>query len=349
MVIIDCERLKFKNSGIYHVCRNLTEAILRKAAEEEMDITVFLRKKDKGIFGDDCRYMTYSSLYKYVFPYWKIKDAVWHTTFQYPRVMPAGKKTILTIHDLNYMYEDIPEHLKMSLQARVQAAIDKAACLVTISEYTKNDILKNLDTGGKPLKVIHNGCTAYSGPVEEPAYKPSRDFIFTIGAVIPKKNFHTLPCLLEDNGMELVIAGSGSDGYGKKIMEEARVSGVQDRVHMTGSIPESHKQWYLKNCTAFVFPSIAEGFGLPVVEAMYYGKPTFLSCHTSLPEIGKDFAFYFNPGFDKELMKAEFRRGMETARSGRFRPEEVKAHAMSFSWDKAASEYIKLYAEMAGM
>ena len=63
--------------------------------------------------------------------------------------------------------------------------------------------------------------------------------------------------------------------YQRKIEEEAKRLGVTERVIFTGAISENDKYWYYQNCTAFVFPSIAEGFGLPVIEAMYFGKPVF--------------------------------------------------------------------------
>ena len=347
MVFFDCERLKVTDTGIFYFCRNLASSLLKAAAREGMDITIFLRKKNAGFFGKECGYLTYRSLYKYFFPYWKLKDGVWHSAFQYPLIMPERKRTVLTIHDLNYLYEDIPDTEKAVLKDKVQAAIDKAAYIVTISEYTKKDVLRNLDTGNKPISVIYNGCNEYTGPIERPPYVPQGPFIFSIGALLPKKNFHTLPCLLEDNDMELVISGPGGSGYENTIMEEARKSGVADRVHITGAVRETWKHWYLKNCTAFIFPSIAEGFGLPALEAMYYGKPTFLSLHTSLPEIGSDKAFYFNYDFDRHLMKEAFNSGMEDFRSGKITAEEISSYARTFSWDKAASQYIEIYKQLS--
>ena len=116
--------------------------------------------------------------------------------------------------------------------------------------------------------------------------------------------------LLKDNDYELIIAGNISN-YFERILEEARKWNVEDRVNIIGPISEGLKHWYLKNCLAFAFPSIAEGFGLPVVEAMYYGKPIFLSSYTSLPEVGGDLATYFNKEFDPEGMRLEFIEGME--------------------------------------
>ena len=112
-------------------------------------------------------------------------------------------------------------------------------------------------------------------------------------------------------------------------------------------IEERVKHWYLKNCKAFVFPSIAEGFGLPVLEAMAYGKPVFLSRHTCLPEIGGDYAYYFNMDFDRELMQVEFKRGLEDYYGDVSRKaEEIKEYANRFSWENTARLYLRIYEEM---
>jgi len=115
---------------------------------------------------------------------------------------------------------------------------------------------------------------------------------------------------------------------------------VESRVKLVGAITDAEKFWYYKNCLAFVFPSIGEGFGLPVLEAMQFGKPVFLSTYTSLPEIGGDAAFYFND-FYAETMQTTFEKGMnEFNNNGAVK---VIAQAARFSWDKAAREYLQLY------
>ena len=130
-------------------------------------------------------------------------------------------------------------------------------------------------------------------------------------------------------------------------MDQAQKFGVADRVKITGPISEEDKAWYYKNCEAFVFPSIAEGFGLPVIEAMHFGKPVFLSTHTSLPEIGGDAAFYFE-NFEPETMQNAFAKGMETFKTNNMQ-QKVIAHAMQFDWQETARQYLKLYDECLGL
>jgi glycosyltransferase involved in cell wall biosynthesis len=120
---------------------------------------------------------------------------------------------------------------------------------------------------------------------------------------------------------------------------------VPDRIIFTGPISENDKKWYLSNCTAFVFPSIAEGFGLPVIEAMYYGKPVILSRCTSLPEIGGDCAYYFD-NFDPAHMQEVLVKSLDHYNKTKPR-EKIKARAKFFSWERAAMEYLNLYRSLA--
>ncbi len=124
-------------------------------------------------------------------------------------------------------------------------------------------------------------------------------------------------------GRSLVVAGSAASPYAQEILRLARAEGVAERVLLPGNVTDAEKYWLLANAEAFVFPSLAEGFGLPVVEAMSLGKPVFLSTRTSLPETGGPEAFYW-PDFDPRAMAEVFTRGM--ARAPR-RPGEAGAAA----------------------
>jgi glycosyltransferase involved in cell wall biosynthesis len=220
--------------------------------------------------------------------------------------------------------------------------VDRADFIAGISQYTLDTAAKHLELGNKPRKVIYNGCNINDFPgYDSPVYRPAKPFLFSIGLVQPRKNFHLLPALLKDNDYELIIAGLNHFDYKTTVGEEARRWKVDHRVKLVGAISEEDKYWYYKNCTAFVFPSYAEGFGLPVIEAMYHGKPVFISKETSLPEIGGDAAYYFD-SFDPEQMQETFKKGMLDYNQGD-RVIKLKQRAAFFSWDKAAADYLEIY------
>lgn len=343
MIIVDCERMRHRNTGLFFFCDMVVKSLL-KNKKNNLDLGVYCHSALKGRWGDCVSYKRMCTFLDKFYLRQPETGSLWHTTYQLSRYVPSNGKLLLTVHDLNFLYEK-SKHKQHKYIARMQKLVDRADRIVAISEYTKNDLMAHVNTGNKKIDIIYNGCNVYDGPIVEPEIKPVGEFIFSVATVLPKKNFHVLPCLLENNDLELIIAGNKSD-YENVIMEEAKKFGVENRVKIIGPIDESVKHWYLKNCKAFVFPSIAEGFGLPVIEAMDYGKPVFLSRHTCLPEIGGEYAYYFNRDFDRKLMQKEFMDGLQDFDNGGKSPDDIKKYASRFSWDNAARQYLKIYDEM---
>lgn len=343
MIYLDCERMKHPDTGLYHYCVNLATSLLREACKRGVDnFGLYLPKDKKYFFGPDVKVKTVSPFDRVILYDPKVK--LWHMTTQLSRYQPRGCKKVLTIHDLNFLYEPITEEQRRRRLRLVLKNLKGADAIVAISEFTKNDIERHLDIGNRHIEVIYNGCDVYNGPVIEPTVKPKGRFLFAIGTILPKKNFHVLPPLLCGNDYELYIGGLlDSHEYAEKIMNVARRYGVADRVRLLGSVPEGQKHWFLSHCDAFLHPSLAEGFGLPVIEAMQYGRPVFLSDHTCLPEIGGRQAYFFNHEFDPEAMRREFEAGMSDFGNGIITADSVRKHALSFSWDEAARKYFDLY------
>ncbi|MBI5856154.1 MAG: glycosyltransferase [Sphingobacteriales bacterium] len=252
-------------------------------------------------------------------------------------------KVLLTVHDLNCLYEDkSAKERRLSLQ-HTQKLIDRADAIVCISNHCKKDVMENTDTNGKPVYVIHNGTHHVGLAPEKPeGYCPQRQFVFAMGYVNRKKNFHTLVPLLQQEEIELLIAGKLDEpDYVDSMVQEAMQMGVVERLKILGPVSEQDKAWYFKNCMAFALPSLAEGFGAPVVEAMTFGKPIFLSGCTSLPEIGGDVSFYFE-SFDALHMQKVFKEGMMEYRKNGL-SKKIIQQGRRFSWEEKAKEYYKVY------
>lgn len=345
MVFFDCERLKHPNTGLFFFCDQLSTALYKQAVfHPGHELGFYVPTNYVGKFGKECCYLKNYSFQECFF--WNPQIKLWHSAYQLSRCMPYNTKIVQTIHDLNYLYEKLPDRRKKRLEQRIDRNIRKASHLVTISEFVKKDVLNHFDIGDTPIDVVYNGCNIYSGSIDIPKKQPTRPFLFTIGTMISKKNFHVLPCLLANNDYELIIAGTHNDkDYIEQVYAEAKKWNVLARVHLIGPVSEAEKHWYLKHCAAFLFPSIAEGFGLPPIEAMQYGKPIFLSLHTCLPEIGGECAYYFNYDFDRNSMQDEFHKGMDDFYSGYKDPDTIKAHALRFSWENSAKQYWNIYKE----
>ncbi|QKZ14825.1 glycosyltransferase family 4 protein [Spirosoma sp. KUDC1026] len=273
---------------------------------------------------------------------------MWHAPFQSGRILPNKKrhpklKVVLTVHDLNVLHEGKPEPVQQKSLAHTQSLIDQSDAIVCISEFTKSDVLAHCRVGDKPVYVIYNGLNKAPDQVGEPTgYRPSGEFLLGIGYQNKKKNFHVLLPLLQSNpDLELLLAGHHDDpAYVDQMRQSAQAMGVSERLHLLGTVSEADKAWYLKHCKAFLHPSLAEGFGLPVIEAMQFGKPVFLSTATSLPEIGGDAAFYF-PNFDAETVQKTFEQGMnsyDTSRAG-----AIICNAARFTWEESARQYLAVY------
>ncbi|MBT8256202.1 MAG: glycosyltransferase [Bacteroidia bacterium] len=119
--------------------------------------------------------------------------------------------------------------------------------------------------------------------------------------------------------------------------------GLQQRVQTVGKIEDLQKQYYLQNCEAFVFPSLREGFGIPPIEAMRFGKPVFISNNTSLPEIGGEHSFYWDH-YEPQYMAHVVQSGMEKYKADQsFYDNWYVERAQSFSWDETAKKYVEVY------
>lgn len=346
---MDCERMKYPFTGLYHFCYELGSALQKQIQNNSEQLSFYVRKNDKGIFGDDTNYVLQNSFQKFLMPRFKGKN-IWHCTYQNSNYFPyyTKAKIVLTIHDLNFLHEGVADDKRRKIISDLQKKIDRADYIVAISEFTLNDIRNNLDIRNKKTTVIYNGCNLPSLQNPElPAFVPSMPFIYSIGTIHPKKNFHVLVPLLQNNSYQLIISGvKDREDYWNKIKNVAEEHDVASRVILTGPVSENEKVWYLKNCRAFAFPSLAEGFGLPVIEAMQFGKPVFLSNKTSLPEVGGEHAFYFND-FDPEHMQETFHHGLNKYDEEPWLADLIKTQAIKFSWEKTAAQYLQIYRELS--
>lgn len=343
---MDCDLMKFRNSGLYYYCLNLglhVNQLLDERGEERMQF--YVPSAERYTFNGGRDSIVEHRYHRFVKPFlWDCK--VWHAPFQTGRLIPKRKssiKVVLTIHDLNHLHEGKPPEEKMACLARTQALIDQSDAVVCISEFCRGDVLKHLRVNDTPVYVIHNGTHGLESPQLKPSsYLPRRPFLFAIGYVNRKKNFHTLLNLLEYNDVELVIAGRLDEpDYIATMKENARKRGLSERLHVLGPVSDGEKAWYLKNCTAYVHPSLAEGFGATVTEAMMFGKPLFLSNRTSLPEIAGDVAFYFR-SFEPKHMQQVYLEGMDTYSKNGL-AQRIVEKGRSYNWREKAAEYIEVY------
>lgn len=273
--------------------------------------------------------------------------SLWHTFDQLSSYAPLSSKVpiVLTIHDLNF--PDRSEKSRTRGLQTVQKRVDRASGVATISEYSAQQIHQFLDLKGKPLRVIPSGhCLDQTVVARRPQGISETPFLFSIGEFRTTKNFHLLVSLVELlPEYHLVIAGHYETAYGQKVIDQIVQSPASARIHLLGRIPDEERRWLYENCKAFLFPSVAEGFGLPVVEAMSCGRPVFTTKAMSLPEVAGDCGIYWESLETRDMLET-FQEGIDQVEANPDFSQQLIAHAQQFDWQKTATAYLELYNEI---
>lgn len=352
-VVFDAERLRNPASGLGQLCRSLGAALLTERPAGTT-VSFIVPRAQLGTFGMEARHIETRWWHRYRAP---AAPDVWHATHQDVWIRPPrGVPMVLTIMDLNFLERaDYSARRKALRLAAVQRLVDRAAVLSAISAYSAAVIQQHLRVNERPVHVVHLGNAL--GAVRERLAAPadprlaslrSGSFFLSLGVLHPKKNLHTLlPVLQRFPERRLVLAGPDNHPYAGDVARQAAALGVGDRVVIPGAVSDAVRRWLYEHCEALLFPSLSEGFGLPIVEAMSLGKPVFAARLTSLPEIGGDAAHYFD-SFDADSMAETIRRGLADYTSNPSRRQELVAHAARYSWERAARVYWQLYRDAAG-
>lgn len=264
-----------------------------------------------------------------------------------------NKKFVLTVYDMTL--ELFPQY---SCRASVKtieskkALISRADKIIAISENTKKDILNFCDIPEEKIKVIYlaNSLMPVNGRPAGVSELPEKYILF-VGARGFQKNFNYFiksisPILKNDKSLNVIVAGgyTGKNSFSKE--EKSLFAELQIEKQIAQYSPNDEGLAYLyQNATCFVFPSLYEGFGIPVLEAFACDCPAVISNASSLPEIGGNAAIYFNPTDGNSILKAvekvlynkDLRQQMILA--GR---EQLK----KFSWGKTARETLDLYSDL---
>lgn len=236
---------------------------------------------------------------------------------------------------------------KLSLWGKY--SVKRAAHIVTISASSKDDIIKEYRFPEAKISVIPVGIkeikqTNMTQKDLSEKFGLSNPYILYVGTLQPRKNLVRLVeafSKLKETKIDLVIVGKKGWQY-EDILQAPEKNGVSDRVHFLQNVTNEELPGFYEHAECFVLPSLYEGFGLPVLEAMKYGCPVITSNISSLPEAGGDAAEYFDPknveditrGIEKVLSSKELREKM--VKKGR-------EHVQNFSWEKSAKKVIDIF------
>jgi glycosyltransferase involved in cell wall biosynthesis len=268
-----------------------------------------------------------------------------------PLICPA--KRIATVHDLTPLrIPDLAPHTKMKSFRIQKLAVRQSARVIVPSEFVKNDLISMLHVKEEKIRVlpwaVDEAITKAFDNRVPTAPSAGEPFILSMGEDA-NKNIGTAIKVFERLAAEgfsgkLRIIGS-QENQTVRVRQLLSASTVRDRIIFTGVISSEQVMENYATCSFFLFPSLYEGFGLPVLEAMYCGTPAIISNTSSLPEAGGDAAIYCDP-LNIDALAGAAERVLHDDVYRRDFVEKGKRHARSRSWNEAAEMVAVMYEEL---
>jgi glycosyltransferase involved in cell wall biosynthesis len=243
--------------------------------------------------------------------------------------------------------------LKTYLDRVVPESIRRATHVLADSEATKVDLVQLYGTPADKITVLLSGVNARFKPTDEEAmvtvrsrYSLQRPYLFSVGTLQPRKNYARVIRALSvlrkiGYDVDLVIAG-GRGWLEDTIYHTIQETRMEAHVHFIGFVDETDLPALYSSAECLVFPSLYEGFGLPVVEAMACGTPVVTSNVSSLPEVAGDSALLVNPYKTGDIVDA-VRRLLDDTTLRRQLIAKGQARAGLFSWDESARKLLQIY------
>jgi glycosyltransferase involved in cell wall biosynthesis len=283
---------------------------------------------------------------------------IYHSPYRLFTVL-TSVPTVITIHDLSMLYREDEKpgrwigRLSQFTQHAQLAITRRADAIICVSEWLRQQFLAAVDVS--PAKV-HVVCHGVDHSRFHPRYRPEArqraarilgiepPYVLTLATDEPRKNLKTLLqayARLPEDTPRLVLANAGSWGQGP-IYEMVREAGIEDRVRFTGYVPEAVLPDLYAGARCFVFPSIYEGFGLSILEAMACGAPVVAGNRSAIPEVAGDAAILVDT-----TNVAELAEGMNRVLSNKETRDRLRARAPGqaarYSWQRTARETRAVY------
>lgn len=261
------------------------------------------------------------------------------------------RRSVATVHDLGYLYfpEAHPPRQRWYLDRSTRWHTTTAAHLLADSAATRRDLIERYHAQPDRITVAYPGLDPAVRRVADPAelarikakYHIAGDYLLYLGTIQPRKNLQRLIAACASSRLPQVLVLAGRQGwYADELLKQA-----SDRVKFIGYVEAADKNALLSGATAFVFPSLYEGFGFPALEAMACGVPVLCSNTSSLPEVAGDAAAFVNP-----LEVHDIARGLEEITTN----EELRTtliergyqQAQKFTWQACADVVLSVFEQV---
>jgi glycosyltransferase involved in cell wall biosynthesis len=346
------------NEGLGEYAMLFGEHLASRAAalrgEHHVDLWFRLPRRLHGAFGPEVRYLEAQPLDRYWRRPWlgPGRFDLWHSLHQHNPYQPPWRVgTVLsTVHDLNHLHGS-DERFRRKATRRLARVAAESDAFIAISRHTQADLAAAIGSA-KPIKVVLNGVrdltqVAPERPAALPAAVQPGRYLFHLSRMAALKNPQALLDLMALRPQDTLVMAGPRAGESEAVASQVRERGLAN-VQVLFDVSQAEKTWLLAHCRAFLFPSLAEGFGLPPIEAMQFGRPVLLSDRTCLPEIGGPVAGYwhdFAPAamsrvLDERLARADADPAGDAART--------RAWAARYGWPRCIDEHVALYHGLLG-
>lgn len=264
---------------------------------------------------------------------------------------------IATVHDLipYVMPDTCGKSYLDKFTEEMPYIIESCDKIITVSEYSKQDIIRYLGVPSEKIEVIYLAADSRFRKMQKDnawdflkkEYNYSNDYILYLGGFSPRKNVDGLleayKRIYEElpGYYELVLLGASKDNH-YELKKKTEDMGLRDRVVFAGYVPYEHLPYFYNCASLFVYPSLYEGFGLPPLEAMTCGTPTITTNVTSIPEVVQEGAVMINP-YDIGELAGKMYELLSDLELREQLTEKALRRAYNFSWKKTAIETIKVY------
>lgn len=279
-------------------------------------------------------------------------DILWCPHFNAPILPMKSKKMVTTIHDVNHLVNKkefgILKYLVSWILYKNAAVRSKE--IITVSKFSKKEIKKHLSLSNKKINVVYNGITNTFLKKKNSDIALPEKYILFVGNLKPHKNLITLLKAYNildkqyKSNFKIVVVGKRegfitSDNVSLKFIKDHN---LDQQVVFTGYVDDNHMSKIYQEASLFVFPSLYEGFGLPILEAMISGIPVLGSKLATTQEIGEDAVCYFDTNSCEDLRdKMEAMLKNQEMREAYI--QKGKERVLNFSWEESAKKHIRIF------
>ncbi|MCM8821624.1 MAG: glycosyltransferase family 4 protein [Candidatus Omnitrophica bacterium] len=260
-------------------------------------------------------------------------------------------KGIVTIHGLDFVEMDVYWYSDKWYK-NVHNYLKRASIIIAVSEHVKNAIVQHYGIERERIMVVYPGVRKEFMPLENTGnseiferFKISFPYLLTVATSVERKNLKRLLdafAILAGKNRDLKLFIAGDRSIQDKIVQQIQQHKLENRVVFTGYLGAEQLACLYNMAEAFVFPSLYEGFGLPVLEAMACGCPVITSNVSALPEVAGNAAILVNPYSIEQLVEAMEKVLQSSYTRERMRMDGLK-RAKDFSWEKSARQMIEVY------